>query len=653
MKKVGERNRLWYRRTFNIPRKWKGQRVLLHFGAVDWDTTVWVNGKELGNHRGGYDPFTFDITDALKKSGLQEIILSVWDPTDAGSQPRGKQVKRPGGIMYTAVTGIWQTVWLEPVPETYIAALKIVPDIDAQTVEVMLNLAAPAGENPVTVTVLDGKKTVSSGQIGITGDGGAATLSIKLGVKDAKLWSPDSPFLYGLKITVTHDGDVTDELSSYFGMRKIEIKKDEAGINRLFLNNKSLFQYGPLDQGWWPDGLYTAPTDEALRYDIEVLKKIGCNMLRKHVKVEPARLYYWCDKLGLMVWQDMASGNNKTDADKKQFELELMRMIETFRNHPCIVMWVPFNEGWGQHDTPRYAELIKKVDPTRLVNEASGWANRESGDVRDIHSYPGPAAPPNEEKRASVLGEFGGLGLPVKGHTWQDEKNWGYRSYETREQLTNAYVALLSKLRPMIGGGLCAAVYTQTTDVEVEVNGFMTYDRAMVKADAERIAAANRKLYLPPPVIKTIVPTSEKRGIEWSYTTSKPGDGWQNPGFNDSSWKKGRGGFGTKSTPGSVVRTEWKTSDIWLRRTFELKDKKLNQLHLSIHHDEDAEVYINGRLIAKLSGYTTSYVQAPIDEAARKALKVGSNCLAVHCHQTGGGQYIDVGMVNVTEQSVK
>jgi len=662
MKKVGEKNRLWYRRTFTTSRKWKGQRVLLHFGAVDWDTTVWVNGKELGNHRGGYDPFTFDVTDALKDTGKQEIILSVWDPTDAGSQPRGKQVKRPGGIMYTAVTGIWQTVWLEPVPRTYIRSIRIEPDVDDNCVWVIADVAGDSDSCVVHAqTWLPSEKAAELPEpSGFTGKPGKR-LHISLAKRPkTRLWSPDSAFLYDLQVSLHKKGggqsvrgELVDQVTSYFGMRKIEMKKDEAGINRLFLNNKSLFQYGPLDQGWWPDGLYTAPTDEALRYDIEVLKRLGCNMLRKHVKVEPARLYYWCDKLGLMVWQDMASGNNKTDADKKQFELELMRMIETFRNHPCIVMWVPFNEGWGQHDTPRYAELIKKLDPTRLVNEASGWANKESGDVRDIHSYPGPAAPPNEEKRASVLGEFGGLGLPVKGHTWQDEKNWGYRSYETREQLTNAYVALLSKLRTMIGGGLCAAVYTQTTDVEVEVNGFMTYDRAMIKADAKQMAEAARKLYLPPPVIKTIVPTSQRRGIEWSYTTSKPGDGWQNPGFNDSSWKKGLGGFGTKGTPGSVVRTEWKSSDIWLRRTFELKDKKLNEPHLSIHHDEDAEVYINGQLVAKLSGYTTSYVQVPIDEKVSKALKAGSNCLAVHCRQTGGGQYIDAGMVNVTEQSVK
>jgi len=643
MKKVGERNRLWYQRTFNIPRKWKGQRVLLHFGAVDWDTTVWVNGKELGSHRGGYDPFTFNVTDTLKKSGSQEIVLSVWDPTNAGSQPRGKQVKNPRGIWYTAVTGIWQTVWLEPVPDdAHITKLRITTDIDASTVTIEPEYKAKVGivYPGIKVEVLDNGNVIAGGRFAWK------RLTIKL--DNPKLWSPDSPHLYDVKIELG-----SDKVLTYFGMRKIEIKKDEAGINRLFLNNKPLFQYGPLDQGWWPDGLYTAPTDEALKYDIEVLKKLGCNMLRKHVKVEPARLYYWCDKLGLMVWQDMPNGNNKSDADKKQFEVELKRVIDAFRNHPCIVMWVPFNEGWGQHDTPRLVELIKKWDPTRLVNQASGWKDEGVGDVHDIHKYPGPAAPPVEEDRAAVLGEFGGLGLPVKGHTWQDEKNWGYRSYETREQLTNAYVALLSKLRPMIGGGLCAAVYTQTTDVEIEVNGFMTYDRAMVKADVERIAAANRKLYLPPPVIKTIVPTSQKQGIEWSYTTSKPEDGWQNPGFDDSSWKKGFGGFGTKGTPGSVVRTEWKSSDIWLRRAFELKDKKLNQPHLSIHHDEDAEVYINGRLIAKLTGYTTSYVQVPIEEAARKALKVGSNCLAMHCHQTSGGQYIDVGLADMVKQSAK
>jgi len=665
MKPVGEKSRLWYRRTFEIPNKWADQRILLHFGAVDWDTTVWINGKEVGSHRGGYDPFTFDITDALNDKETQEVVLSVWDPTNAGYQPRGKQVSKPRGIWYTAVTGIWQTVWLEPVPRTYIRSVRITPDLDARKFIIDVSFPYPSGaahvfELDVTVTLKDGDTVVARSKADAGWD---ETKRAKVVVKNPRLWSPEDPFLYGMEIHVSKDGKPIDTVGSYTAMRKISLEKDESGINRLFLNNEPLFQFGPLDQGWWPDGLYTAPSDEALRYDIEVLKKLGCNMLRKHVKIEPDRLYYWCDKLGLLVWQDMPSGDkyiggNDPDIQRspesaRQFEAELKAMIVTFYNHPSIVMWVPYNEGWGQWDTPRIVDLIKKLDPTRLVNNTSGWADRGVGDVHDIHRYPGPAAPPVEENRAAVLGEFGGLGLPVKGHTWQEERNWGYRSYKTREKLTDAYLVLLENLRSLIGGGLCAGIYTQTTDVEIEVNGFMTYDRAMIKMDVEKAAAANRRLYLPPPVVKTIVPTSQRQGQTWRYTTSKPRDGWQRAGFDDSDWQKGKGGFGTEGTPGAIVGTEWKILDIWLRRTFELKSKKLSRPQLLIHHDEDAEVYINGRLIAKLDGYTSSYVQVRLDEKARRALKVGSNCLAVHCTQTTGGQYIDVGLVDVKEQSDK
>jgi len=657
MKPVGEASRLWYRRTFEIPGKWANQRILLHFGAVDWDTTVWINGKEIGNHRGGYDPFSFDITDALNDAGPQEVVLSVWDPTNTGTQPRGKQVKEPRGIWYTAVTGIWQTVWLEPVPETYIESIRIVPDIDSKLIRVIAACPGMAVGYSIEAEAKDGWFTNAKGQ-------GKAGEEIVLNIKKPKLWSPDSPFLYDLKVTLKDSkGKKADAVSSYFGMRKISLDKDKEGITRLFLNNKPLFHFGPLDQGWWPDGLYTAPSDKALRYDIEVLKELGCNMLRKHVKVEPARLYYWCDKLGLMVWQDMPNGDKhigRQSADIKrseesatQFELELKRVVDAFRNHPCIVMWVPFNEGWGQYDTARIVDFVKELDPTRLVNQASGWADRGVGDVQDIHRYPGPAAPPVEENRAAVLGEFGGLGLPVKGHTWQDEKNWGYRSYKTPEELTDAYVTLIDNLRSLIGGGLCAGVYTQTTDVEIEVNGLMTYDRAMVKMDAKRGAAANRRLYLPPPVVKTIVPTSQQQPQSWRYTTSKPADGWQRADFDDSAWQKGQGGFGTEGTPEAIVHTEWKTSDIWLRRTFELENKALGRPQLLIHHDEDAEVYINGQLITKLEGYTSNYIQASLDDNAKNALKAGSNCLAIHCHQKSGGQFIDAGLVEVVEQRAK
>jgi hypothetical protein len=654
MKTVGPENRLWYRRTIRLPRTWKSKRVLLHFGAVDFETTVRINDKEVGTHRGGYDPFTFDITDALEETPEQEIVVSVWDPTDAGTQPRGKQVRKPHGIWYTSVTGIWQTVWLEPVPEAYIKRIKMVPDLDNKSVIVSAECSESAGYS-LEIEAKDWWFTKAKNK-------GNADKEIVLKFKKPKLWSPDSPFLYDLNVTLKDSkGKKADKVSSYFGLRKIEIKKDKQGINRLFLNNESLFQFGPLDQGWWPDGLYTAPSDVALRYDIEVLKKLGCNMLRKHVKIEPARFYYWCDKLGLMVWQDMPSGDkyihgNDPDIQRspesaKEFETELTAMITKHFNHPCIIMWVPYNEGWGQWDTPRIVELIKKLDPTRLVDNASGWTDRGVGDVHDIHSYPGPAMPPLEEKRAAVLGEFGGLGLPVEGHTWLQEDSWSYRDFKTREELTDAYVTLIDNLRPPIGDGLSAAVYTQTTDVEIEVNGLMTYDRDMIKVDVKKAAAANKRLYLLPPILKTIVPTSQEQPQSWRYTTSEPNEGWQQADFNDSDWQTGPGGFGTKGTPGAVVRTEWKTPDIWIRRTFELKDTKLSQPQLVIHHDEDAEVYINGRLAAKLEGYTTSYVRATLDEQAQKSLKAGTNCIAIHCHQSTGGQYIDAGLVDVIEQS--
>ena len=513
MKRVSEDQRLWYHRRFEIPAAWRQQRVLLHFGAVDWQTTVWVNGQEVGAHTGGYDAFHFDITAALKPSGQQEVVLAVWDPTDAGYQPRGKQVRKPGGIWYTPTSGIWQTVWLEPVGAASIESLRITPDLDNSAVIVQPTVATAGGRNVgIQVEVFDGSRVVHSARITQELVANPERISPRLGlqVPEPKLWSPDSPFLYDLRLTVLLDGQPTDNVASYFGMRKIALAKDAAGINRLFLNNEPLFQFGPLDQGFWPDGLYTAPTDAALRYDIEMTRKLGFNMARKHVKIEPARWYYWADKLGLLVWQDMPSGDKyiggrdpditRSPESAANFERELRAMVDGFYSHPSIVIWVPYNEGWGQWDTCRIVDLIKHWDPTRLVINASGWTDRNCGDILDIHSYPGPAVPKLEPNRAVVLGEFGGLGLPVKGHTWQDERNWGYRSFTSAAELTDAYVGLTRKLRPMTGeSGLAAAVYTQTTDVEVEVNGLMTYDRALIKMDAATLTAANQSVYTPPP----------------------------------------------------------------------------------------------------------------------------------------------------------
>jgi beta-galactosidase/beta-glucuronidase len=495
MRMVSENDRIWYRRTFEVPGKWRGQRVLLHFGAVDFEATVLVNGKQVAQHRGGYDAFSADITAALNSSGPNELVVVVWDPTDASTQPRGKQVRKPHSIWYTPTSGIWQTVWLEPVNAAYIADLKITPDVDNSAVTVHPVMPPMLGRCMVEATIRDGNKVLYTASVSA---GGKVTMP----VKKARLWSPEDPHLYNLVVSLKLGSRTIDKVESYFGMRKISLGKDGKGFTRLMLNNKPYFQFGPLDQGFWPDGLYTAPTDEALRYDIEMTKQLGFNLARKHVKIEPDRWYYWCDKLGLLVWQDMPSGDKyigpkdpditRSPESAKEFEQELTALVQGRGNHPCIVMWVPYNEGWGQWDTARIVELTRKLDPTRLVDNTSGWSDRGVGDVNDMHKYPGPGSPQPEADRAAVLGEFGGLGLPVSGHTWQSEKNWGYRSFTNAEALTTAYIDLVGKLFPLIGEkGLSAAIYTQTTDVEIEVNGLMTYDRALVKMDLKKVAAVN------------------------------------------------------------------------------------------------------------------------------------------------------------------
>jgi hypothetical protein len=490
--------------------------------------------------------------------------------------------------------------------------------------------------------------------------------SYRIKVPRPHLWTPEDPHLYTVNVRLRRENsnykmvEYGDQVASYFAMRKSSLGKDEHGVTRLMLNDKPLFQFGPLDQGFWPDGLYTAPTDEALKYDIEMTKKLGFNMARKHVKVEPDRWYYWCDKLGLLVWQDMPSGDASVRPGRGEirrapesaaiFERELKAMIDARRNHPCIVAWVPFNEGWGQYDTVRITEWVKKYDPSRLAICASGWNDYPAGDMHDIHSYPGPAAPKPEPKRAAVLGEFGGLGLPLRGHTWQSERNWGYRTFTTPEALGDAYLDLIDRLRPLLGDpGLSAAVYTQTTDVEVEVNGLMTYDRAVVKLPEEAVIRAHRRLFGPPPTLRPLVPTSQEQAQTWRYTTTAPPDGWFQPDFDDSQWPTGPGGFGTAGTPGAVVRTEWKTADVWLRRTVEMPERLPAELRLLMHHDEDADVYLNGVLAVKVTGYTTAYQTFRLRPEAVAALRPGRNVLAVHCHQLQGGQYIDVGLVEWVE----
>ncbi len=509
-KTVGKDSVLWYKRTVQVPSA-KNKKVLMHFGAVDWQCTVFVNGKEVGSHKGGYDPFSVDITSALKSGNKQDIAIHVWDPSDDGPQPRGKQVKRPHGIWYTPVTGIWQTVWLEAVPQTYIAETKQTPDVDQKVMRATATVENAQPGDRVVITAYDGGTKVAEQTV-------APNTEIALSIANPKLWSTQSPFLYDLRYSVVRNGKVVDEVKSYFAMRKISMAPDKAGIQRMLLNDQFVFQYGPLDQGWWPDGLYTAPTDDALKFDIEKTKEMGFNMIRKHVKVEPARWYTYCDQMGILVWQDMPSGDlgnrwemrpgiygratdkARTTESESIFRTEWTEIMEDLHNFPSIIVWVPFNEAWGQFKTKEIVDWTMEKDKSRLVNTASGGNFEEVGHIIDLHNYPEPLMPDPAiygQKRILVLGEFGGLGLPVENHTWQDKNNWGYQSFKSADSLLKRYAEFIDRMPHLISKGLSAAVYTQTTDVEVETNGLMSYDRKVIKIPAARLKQIHSVLYNP------------------------------------------------------------------------------------------------------------------------------------------------------------
>jgi len=514
-KKISEKENLWYKRDFSIPNIWKKKNILLNFEACDWETTVWVDGKEVGTHRGGYDPFTFDITEALDNKKLHELLVCVWDPTDKGTQPRGKQVTSPGSIWYTSTTGIWQTVWIEPVNKSYIASFRTVTNADNGTIIFKTDVKnADAGS--LLFKILKEGRTIATAT-------GKANNETTLQIKDPLLWSPDKPFLYDITIELKNNNKTVDKVKSYTGIRKISIGKTADGFTRMLLNNEFIYQNGPLDQGFWPDGIYTPPTEDAMVYDLRMIKKMGFNMLRKHIKVENRIFYYWCDKLGILIWQDMPSGDesisgnlpdiNKSKEATIQFELELKRMIETKYNHPSIIMWVPFNEGWGQFETGRITGLIADYDPTRLVNSSSGWTDRGTGNINDIHHYPDPAVQPAEENRAIVLGEFGGLGLPLQGHTWE-QKNWGYRNMDDTLQLLSRYESYFDMVHRFIKeNGLSATIYTQTTDVETETNGLMTYDRKINKMGVENVFKANHNI-IPPSITSPVRMFTDEYTVE-------------------------------------------------------------------------------------------------------------------------------------------
>ena len=499
---VTENEALWYSRQFEVPQAWAGQRLMLNFGAVDWKAEVYVDGQKAGEHTGGYAPFSMDITDLLGKGTRHELKVKVTDKTDKWFQPRGKQVSNPEGIWYTAVTGIWQTVWMEPVPAAHINSYEAVADVDASTLKVSVDAAVEEGDI-VEVVLLEDGEPVSKAQ----------GRQVTLAVPSARLWSPASPYLYDLKIKILRGDVVVDEVKGYTAMREIGVIRDKAGHKRMTLNGEPLFQYGPLDQGWWPDGLYTAPCDEALAFDIQKTKEMGFNLIRKHVKVEPSRWYWHCDRLGVLVWQDMPSiADNSTNVwanrtyeggtdtpvteeGKANYYKEWSEIINAYKVFPCIVSWVPFNEAWGQFDTEEVVQFTRALDATRLINYASGGNFVKcSGDIIDLHNYPHPEMYLYDKDYVNILGEYGGIGWPVEGHLWQPDRNWGYVQFKSADEVLDTYEKYADMLIGLIDDGFAAAIYTQTTDVEIEVNGLMTYDRKVMKLDLDRLSRINRRV---------------------------------------------------------------------------------------------------------------------------------------------------------------
>lgn len=665
--------KLWYRRTFDVPAAWNGKRVLLHFGAVDYAAVVRINGREAGRHEGGNDAFTLDITDLIRRGGAQEVVVEVTDPTNKGRQPRGKQVLKPGGIYYTAVSGIWKTVWIEAVERLHIESFHGVADIDRG--EYALSAAVPNATAATTVRF----EAYDKGRLVAKADARPGEKAV-LRIPDAKLWSPASPFLYDLKMTVLDNGRQTDAADSYFGMRKISVRKDAQGFNRMMLNDEFVFQYGLLDQGWWPDGLLTAPTDEALLYDIEFTLKAGFNTIRKHIKVEPDRFYYHCDRLGVLVWQDAVSGDSynlknlpqgveKDPEAARQYERELKAMIDQLRNHPSIVNWVVFNEGWGQYGGRRLIDWVKEYDPSRLA-EVSGWVDMGNGDIADVHKYPGPGRVANAgPDRAFVVGEFGGLGLPVKGHLWNPSmRNWGYATYTDPEEFRKTYRHLVFQLRTMIAEGLSGAIYTQTTDVEGEVNGLMTYDRAYEKFPEGELHALHQPLYAGPDLtLRTVLEDATRTGQTWYYTTDEPAATWTQSTTPPAGWKRGEAPFGynhpdgvlsfphdERTDPAHLARTGWQGANLWAWRAFELKTVP-EKVYVRPRYDRDITVFINGEKVAEVRNRQAHYYHSDLLPVPDGVLRPGKNVIAVHVERNPGMErsktvMFDAGLVEVVQQ---
>ena len=653
-----------YRRFFSIPSHWNQKHLILHFEAVDYEAKVWVDGKYVGIHKGGYDHFQFDIAGFLNKDEKHEIKLVVWDPTNEGSQPIGKQALPAirNRTKYTATSGIWQTVWLEPTNEVAIESIKIIPNIDNATISLQTKVVGATQGTRIKIQAFDQGKEIAS-SIAAIGE------PVSLQLNQPKLWSPTNPFLYDLKLSLINDGKVVDEVSSYFGMRKISMGRDQEGYMRILLNNEIIYQLGPLDQGYWPDGILTPASDQALRYDIAYLKKIGANMDRMHMKVQPERWYYHCDQLGILVWQDMVSPtkfiDTKSNLNPSDFELEHNITVDQLYNHPSIIQWVLFNESWGQYDTERLTAALKAKDPTRLVINASGWHDKKVGDIRDFHDYtihPAVALVNKNDDRAMVLGEAGGIDLLIPGHLWTPDLKGGTKIktdwsidfkkgiVKSSDELIEKYKILLDDLFQLKKYGLNAVVYTQISDVEDEISGWMTYDRKVSKLPETTFAALHEQFFKPTMTGKFILPLSINEPQQWNYSFTAPSNDWiKNTTIAD--FKLGEAPFGIESNNVHKVNTPWNTNSLFLNKEFTLSSVP-SKLSLIACNTGITEVYINGAYVMQFNNFLKNDPEVKISETllsdkAMKLLKVGVNQLSLKFNFPSVGKpvyYYDFGI---------
>lgn len=653
-----------YRRFFSIPSHWNQKHLILHFEAVDYEAKVWVDGKYVGIHKGGYDHFQFDIAGFLNKDEKHEIKLVVWDPTNEGSQPIGKQALPAirNRTKYTATSGIWQTVWLEPTNEVAIESIKIIPNIDNGTISLQTKVVGATQGARIKIQAFDQGKEIAS-SIAAIGE------PVSLQLNQPKLWSPTNPFLYDLKLSLINDGKVSDEVSSYFGMRKISMGRDQEGYMRILLNNEIIYQLGPLDQGYWPDGILTPASDQALRYDIAYLKKIGANMDRMHMKVQPERWYYHCDQLGILVWQDMVSPtkfiDTKSNLNPSDFELEHNITVDQLYNHPSIIQWVLFNESWGQYDTERLTAALKAKDPTRLVINASGWHDKKVGDIRDFHDYtihPAVALVNKNDDRAMVLGEAGGIDLLIPGHLWTPDLKGGTKIktdwsidfkkgiVKSSDELIEKYKILLDDLFQLKKYGLNAVVYTQISDVEDEISGWMTYDRKVSKLPETTFAALHEQFFKPTMTGKFILPLSINEPQQWNYSFTAPSNDWiKNLMLSD--FKTGMAPFGIESNNVHKVNTPWNTNSLFLNKEFTLSSVP-SKLSLIACNTGITEVYINGAYVMQFNNFLKNDPEVKISETilsdeAMKLLKLGVNQLSLKFNFPSVGKpvyYYDFGI---------